>query len=199
MTNATCLHKTGPYHPEVPGRLLAIREGIEQGGLLEHLIPVQAVPAASRVDSRRPTRRVRQTLRGGLSHGKQTLDSPDNQNVAPRPTRWRCWPSAGSWRPAVRIMLGRLDNAFCAVRRPATTPSQSRDGVLLLQQRGGRGTLPPRSSSASAGGDRGLRRCTTATAPSTFRRRPRASYYYSIHQHRRLAYPGPAASSSTAA
>lgn len=26
------LHKTGPYHPEVPGRLAAIREGIERGG-----------------------------------------------------------------------------------------------------------------------------------------------------------------------
>jgi len=39
------LHKTGPYHPEVPERLTAIREGIEQGGLHEKLIPVPAVPA----------------------------------------------------------------------------------------------------------------------------------------------------------
>ena len=36
------LHETGPYHPEVPERLLAIFKGLKEADLISKIIPIKA-------------------------------------------------------------------------------------------------------------------------------------------------------------
>ncbi len=38
------LHETGPYHPEVPERLLAIFRGLKEADLISKIIPIKADP-----------------------------------------------------------------------------------------------------------------------------------------------------------
>ena len=76
------LHKTGPYHPEVPERLTAIRQGIVDSGLLERLIQVPAVPAELRWVLTVHTPEYVKRFEAACRDGKQMLDSPDNQMCA---------------------------------------------------------------------------------------------------------------------
>ncbi|HSV92407.1 MAG TPA: histone deacetylase [Desulfobacterales bacterium] len=183
------LHQTGPYHPEVPGRLLAIREGIEQAGLLEHLIPVKALPAALEwihlVHTPEYVRRFEATCRDG----KQTLDSPDNQLCAE--TYAVALLAVGGILEACReIMLGRMDNAFCAVRPPGHHAEVSRAmgfcyfnnvavAARFLQKQFGVGRVGIVDFDVHHGNG----------TQHIFDDDP-SVYYYSIHQHPSFAYPG---------
>ncbi|OQY50177.1 MAG: histone deacetylase, partial [Desulfobacteraceae bacterium 4572_89] len=42
------LHETGPYHPEVPERLMAIHDGICKADLLDRLTVIPASRAAAK-------------------------------------------------------------------------------------------------------------------------------------------------------
>jgi acetoin utilization deacetylase AcuC-like enzyme len=76
------LHKTGPYHPEVPERLTAVFQGIEEGGLLDKLIRITASPADMKwihaVHAADYVKRFEATCRAN----KQMFESPDNQMCA---------------------------------------------------------------------------------------------------------------------
>ena len=183
------LHKTGPYHPEVPGRLVAIREGIEQAGLLEQLIPVKAFPAALEWIHLVHTPEYVRRFEAACRDGKQSLDSPDNQMCAE--TYEVALLAAGGILEACReIMLGRLDNAFCAVRPPGHHAEVSRAmgfcyfnnvavAARFLQKQFGVGRVGIVDFDVHHGNG----------TQHIFDDDP-SVYYYSIHQHPSFAYPG---------
>jgi acetoin utilization deacetylase AcuC-like enzyme len=110
-------HKTGPYHPEIPERLVAIYGGIEQAGLLQHLIPVRAVAAELKwIEMVHDGNYIKRFEAACRSHQK-VFDSPDNQMCA-ETYQVALLAAGGVLEAARRVMAGELDNAFCAVRPP---------------------------------------------------------------------------------
>jgi len=115
--NRYLLHDTGPYHPEVSDRLVAINKGIEDAGLLPHLQLITAQAADLKwieaVHDRRYIDRFGDMCQAGASQ----FDSADNQMC--RDTYETALLAVGGLLEAARLMMtGEIDNAFCAVRPP---------------------------------------------------------------------------------
>jgi len=111
------LHDTGDYHPETSERLVAIRNGLETGGLLEHLIPIPADYSVMKwIEKVHDVHYIRRFEGASLS-GRKTLDYPDNQMC--KDTFEIAQLAVGGVIAAARAMMtGEIDNAFCAVRPP---------------------------------------------------------------------------------
>ncbi len=111
------LHLTGDYHPEVPERLPRVYQGIQEAGLLSHLIHIKASRADMKWIDLVHDRGYIQRFEAACLSGKKMFDSPDNQ---------MCYDTyetallavGGILDVAGRIMAGELDNGFCAVRPP---------------------------------------------------------------------------------
>jgi acetoin utilization deacetylase AcuC-like enzyme len=183
------LHKTGPYHPEVPERLTAILEGIEKGGLLENLIRVPAAPAEPQWILSIHTAEYMKRFEAACRTGKQMFDSPDNQMCAQ--TYEIALLAVGGIIEACRqVMEGRLDNAFCAVRPPGHHAEVSRamgfcyfNNVAIaaryIQKQFGCARVGIVDFDVHHGNG----------TQHIFDDDPTV-YYYSIHQHPSFAYPG---------
>jgi acetoin utilization deacetylase AcuC-like enzyme len=183
------LHKTGPYHPEVPERLTAILEGIEKGGLLENLIRVPAAPAEPQWILSIHTAEYMKRFEAACRTGKQMFDSPDNQMCAQ--TYEIALLAVGGIIEACRqVMEGRLDNAFCAVRPPGHHAEVSRamgfcyfNNVAIaaryIQKQFGCARVGIVDFDVHHGNG----------TQHIFEDDPTV-YYYSIHQHPSFAYPG---------
>jgi acetoin utilization deacetylase AcuC-like enzyme len=183
------LHKTGPYHPEVPERLTAILEGIEKGGLLENLIRVPAAPAEPQWILSIHTAEYMKRFEAACRSGKQMFDSPDNQMCAQ--TYEIALLAVGGIIEACRqVMEGRLDNAFCAVRPPGHHAEVSRamgfcyfNNVAIaaryIQKQFGCARVGIVDFDVHHGNG----------TQHIFEDDPTV-YYYSIHQHPSFAYPG---------
>ncbi len=111
------LHDTGPYHPEMSERLVAIHQGIEGGGLLPHLTllsgqraTMEWIETVHEVDYIRRIEEMRLT-------GKKVFDFPDNQ-MCTDTFETALLAVGGILDAAEKVMSGELDNAFCAVRPP---------------------------------------------------------------------------------
>ncbi len=183
------LHKTGPYHPEIPERLTAIYEGIEQGGLLDQVVRIQAsIPDLKWIHSVHPGDYV-QRFEAACRAGKQTFDSPDNQMC--RETYETALLAVGGIIETCRqLMEGVLDNAFCAVRPPGHHAEVNRamgfcyfNNVAIaaryLQKQWGIARVGIVDFDVHHGN--GTQHIFDDD-PSVF--------YYSIHQHPTFAYPG---------
>jgi len=109
-------HKTGPGHPERPERLQSIVSHLGQVKLAPILEPIPIEPASeewiSKVHTPAHIRFVRERcLRGGLLDQGDTPVSKESYEVALL--------AAGGVIAAVEaVLIGSLDNAFCAVRPP---------------------------------------------------------------------------------
>ena len=183
------LHKTGRYHPEVPERLKAVYQGIEEGGLLSSLTMISAsfpeMKWIEMIHDRDYIARLEEACRANES----IFDSPDNQMCAD--TYETALLAVGGILETVRmVMEGTLDNAFCAVRPPGHHAETNRAmgfcyfnnvaiaasylhnqwgiqrvGIVDFDVHHGNGTQHIFEGDASV-------------------------YYYSIHQHPSFAYPG---------
>jgi acetoin utilization deacetylase AcuC-like enzyme len=183
------LHDTGPYHPEVSDRLVAIFKGIEDGGLLPHLKRISATAADLKwvlnVHDRRYIDRFSDMCQAGASQ----FDSADNQMC--RETYDTALLAVGGVIEAARLMMsGEIDNAFCAVRPPGHHAEVDRAmgfcyfnniaiaarylqqewqvervGIIDYDVHHGNGTQHIFEQDASV-------------------------YYYSIHEHPTFAFPG---------
>jgi acetoin utilization deacetylase AcuC-like enzyme len=111
------LHDTGDYHPEQPERLLAVFKGIQDGGLLDRLKLISAMPADLKwietVHSRDYIRRFEEICLCGNS----TFDCSDNQ-MCTETFETAILAVGGILEVCRQVMVGELDNAFCAVRPP---------------------------------------------------------------------------------
>ncbi len=110
-------HKTGPYHPEIPDRLVAGYKGIQEGALLEHLTLIPAVPARQKwIES---VHHVAYILRfeEACLYGMTEFESPDNQMC--QESYDIALLAVGGILAAVKaVMEGEIDNAFCPIRPP---------------------------------------------------------------------------------
>ncbi|MEN8781402.1 MAG: histone deacetylase [Desulfobacterales bacterium] len=111
------LHETGPYHPEVPERLTAIYQGIEEGGLLPKLVRIKANPAQRRWIETVHDSAYIDRFGDTCFSGKRVFEHPDNQICAD--TYDAAFLAVGGILQTIdMVMGGDIDNAFCAVRPP---------------------------------------------------------------------------------
>lgn len=118
ITHKDCmLHNLGPEHPESPLRLAAIHKVLERTGLIEQLDQITAVPvteeqvalAHHRLHSKRIEAKLPES--GVVYTDDDTAMCPESLHAAEL--------AAGSVVMAVnRILSGKADNVFCAVRPP---------------------------------------------------------------------------------
>jgi acetoin utilization deacetylase AcuC-like enzyme len=111
------LHKTGPYHPEVPERLNAIYRGISQAGLLDKLTLIKASRADLKWIAAVHDRNYIDRFNHSCLSGKKVFDHPDNQ-MCSQTYETACLAVGGILDAVDRVMDGILDNVFCAVRPP---------------------------------------------------------------------------------
>jgi acetoin utilization deacetylase AcuC-like enzyme len=183
------LHDTGPYHPEVPERLQAIYQGIENGGLLPKLRMISAERADLKwIESVHSTDYIRR-FEELCYAGKRTMDSPDNR-MCTETYETALLAVGGVLKVVDLVMQDELDNAFCAIRPPGHHAEVSeamgfcyfnnvaiaarylqqqhhlsKVGIIDFDVHHGNGTQQIFEKDASV-------------------------FYYSIHQHPSFAYPG---------
>ncbi len=187
--NRYLLHDTGPYHPEVADRLIAIYDGIKAAGLLDHLTLIPAIRADIKwIETIHSTQYIRRFEEVCLS-GNRTFDYPDNQMCTE--TYETAFLAVGGILDTLRrLMEGEIDNAFCAVRPPGHHAERDQamgfcyfNNVAIaaryLQQ------------------EHGIRRVGIVDfdvhhgngTQHLFEDDPTV-FYYSIHQHPSFAFPG---------
>lgn len=111
------LHDTGPDHPESADRLVVIHKAIEAAGLLDQLTVIPAIHADIRwIHAVHPPHYTRRFEEICLS-GNSWMDFPDNQ-MCVSTYETALLAAGGVMDTARRIMIGELDNAFCAIRPP---------------------------------------------------------------------------------
>ena len=183
------LHDTGPYHPEVPERLQAIYQGIEDGGLLPELRMIAAERADLKWIETVHTPDYIHRFEEVCFAGRRTMDSPDNR-MCTETYETALLAVGGILKVVDLVMQDELDNAFCAVRPPGHHAEVSeamgfcyfnnvaiaarylqqqwripKVGIIDFDVHHGNGTQHIFEKDASV-------------------------YYYSIHQHPSFAYPG---------
>ena len=111
------LHSTGPDHPEAPERLLAAYRGIEEAGLLPHLVQLKASPAKVKwietVHSPGHIMRFEEACMLELDE----YEHPDNK-ICKDSYDIALLAVGGILDTAKALMEGEIDNAFCCVRPP---------------------------------------------------------------------------------
>ncbi len=111
------LHETGPLHPEIPERLEAIYKGISVNGLVEKLIPIQAVRADLRWIETVHSKHYIQQFADACFSGKKMFFHPDNQ-ICSDSYDTALLAVGGILKTAQMLMENTIENAFCAVRPP---------------------------------------------------------------------------------
>jgi acetoin utilization deacetylase AcuC-like enzyme len=111
------LHDTGPGHPESPDRLKAIYQGIKDAGLLSKLTIIQASRADLKWIETVHSKNYIERFEAACRSGDSILDYPDNQMCA-ETFETALLAVGGVLDAAARVMTGKLDNVFCAVRPP---------------------------------------------------------------------------------
>lgn len=111
------LHETGPYHPEIPDRLTAIYQGIQEGGLLPKLVCIKAQRARRRWIETVHDKVYIDRFGDTCFSGKKIFEHPDNQMCSD--TYDTAFLAVGGILKTIdMVMKGEIDNAFCAVRPP---------------------------------------------------------------------------------
>jgi acetoin utilization deacetylase AcuC-like enzyme len=183
------LHKTGPFHPEVPERLHAVYQGIKEAKLLPRLIRIEAIRADLKWIEAVHDRHYISRLESACRAGQCVFECADNQMCSE--TYETALLAVGGILEATRlVMKGEIDNAFCAVRPPGHHAEHDRSmgfcyfnnvaiaarylqkewhikkvGIIDFDVHHGNGTQ------------------------HIFEKDP-SVFYYSIHQHPSFAYPG---------
>jgi acetoin utilization deacetylase AcuC-like enzyme len=111
------LHVTGPGHPESPERLKAIYQGIKDADLLSKLTIFQASRADLKWVETVHAKNYIERFEAACRSGDSMLDYPDNQMCA-ETFETALLAVGGVLDAAGRVMTGKLDNVFCAVRPP---------------------------------------------------------------------------------
>lgn len=183
------LHDTGPYHPEMPERLIAIHNGIKDGGMLENLTIIPASRAEQKwIETIHDKSYIRRFEEVCLS-GHNTFDDQDN-GICTESYETAFLAVGGILDTIDMVMDGKLDNAFCAVRPPGHHAEVSKamgfcyfNNVAIaaryLQMKWGIQRVGIIDFDVHHGN--GTQHIFEAD-PTVF--------YYSIHEHPSFAYPG---------
>jgi acetoin utilization deacetylase AcuC-like enzyme len=160
------LHDTGPDHPETPDRLKAIYQGIKDADLLSKLTIIQASRADLKWVETVHAKNYIERFEAACRSGNSMFDYPDNQ-ICAETFETALLAVGGILDAAGRVMMGKLDNVFCAVRPPYLQIEWGiqRVGIVDFDVHHGNGTQ------------------------HIFEEDPDV-FYYSIHQHPTFAFPG---------
>ncbi len=110
-------HDTGPYHPETHERLNAVYKGIEEGGYLDQLVPIKALPAEMKWIEMVHTKPYIHRFQDICASGQTMFDYPDNQ-LCDLTYQTAVLAAGGVIEAARMVMAGEIGNGFCAVRPP---------------------------------------------------------------------------------
>ena len=183
------LHDTGPYHPEVPERLLAIFKGLKEADLISKIIPIKADRADRKWIETVHDSNYIDRFGDACFSGKKTFDHPDNQMCSE--TYDTAFLAVGGILKIIdRVMQGKLDNAFCAVRPPGHHAETGNAmgfcyfnnvavAARYLQGKWNIGNVGIIDFDVHHGNG----------TQHIFEQDPTV-FYYSIHQHPSFAYPG---------
>jgi acetoin utilization deacetylase AcuC-like enzyme len=111
------LHDTGPGHPESADRLRAIYQGIKDADLLSKLTIIQARRADLKWVETVHAKNYIERFEAACRSGNSTFDYPDNQICADT-FETALLAVGGVLDAAGQVIMGKLDNVFCAVRPP---------------------------------------------------------------------------------
>ena len=111
------LHDTGPGHPESSDRLRAIYQGIKDADLLSKLTIIQARRADLKWVETVHAKNYIERFAAACRSGNSTFDYPDNQICADT-FETALLAVGGVLDAAGQVIMGKLDNVFCAVRPP---------------------------------------------------------------------------------
>ncbi len=111
------LHDTGPGHPESPDRIRAIYQGIKDADLLSKLTIIQASRADLKWVETVHAKNYIERFEAACRSGNSMFDYPDNQICADT-FETALLTVGGVLDAAGQVIMGKLDNVFCAVRPP---------------------------------------------------------------------------------
>lgn len=111
------LHDTGPGHPESSDRLRAIYQGIKDADLLSKLTIIQARRADLKWVETVHAKNYIERFEAACRSGNSMFDYPDNQICADT-FETALLTVGGVLDAAGQVIMGKLDNVFCAVRPP---------------------------------------------------------------------------------
>lgn len=111
------LHDTGPGHPESPERLKAIHQGIKDADLLPKLTIIPASRADLKWVETVHAKNYIERFEAACRSGDSMIDYSDNQ-ICALTFETALLAVGGVLDAAGRVMMGKLDNVFCAVRPP---------------------------------------------------------------------------------
>ena len=111
------LHDTGPGHPESADRLRAIYQGIKDADLLSKLTIIQGSRADLKWVETVHAKNYIDRFAAACRSGNSMFDYPDNQICADT-FETALLAVGGVLDAAGQVIMGKLDNVFCAVRPP---------------------------------------------------------------------------------
>ncbi len=111
------LHDTGPGHPESADRLRAIYQGIKDADLLSKLTIIQGRRADLKWVETVHAKNYIERFEAACRSGNSMFDYPDNQICADT-FETALLAVGGVLDAAGQVIMGKLDNVFCAVRPP---------------------------------------------------------------------------------
>lgn len=183
------LHDTGPYHPEMSERLLAIFKGLKDADLLGKLIFIKGRRAELKWIEAVHDRGYMDRFADACVSGKKQFECPDNVMCCDS-YETALLAVGGILDVTARLLNGEIDNAFCAVRPPGHHAEYDRSmgfcyfnnvaiAARYLQQEGGIERVGIVDFDVHHGNGT---QHIFETDPTVF--------YYSIHQHPSFAFPG---------
>ncbi len=110
-------HRTGAGHPESPERVVAVRAGLEQAGLLERCLPITPRPASDADLLRCHTPAYLDTVRRDIASGASQLSTGDTP-LSPRSEAIARLAAGGLLAALDLLQTGQVRNAFAVVRPP---------------------------------------------------------------------------------
>ena len=111
------LHDTGPGHPESADRLRTIYQGIKDADLLSKLTIIQGSRADLKWVETVHAKNYIERFEAACRSGNSMFDYPDNQICADT-FETALLAVGGVLDAAGQVIMGKLDNVFCAVRPP---------------------------------------------------------------------------------
>ncbi len=182
-------HVTSSYHPEQPERLTEIFNGIEQAGLLQNLIRIEACSSEIEWIEMVHKKDYIERFKNACIEGQTIFECMDN-SICKDSYDTALLAVGGILKTADMIINGELNNAFCAVRPPGHHAESDESmgfcyfnnvavAARYIQKKWGLKKIGIIDFDVHHGNG----------TQHIFERDP-SVFYYSIHQHPSFAYPG---------
>lgn len=183
------LHETGPGHPESPERLVAVMRGLEDAGLLSHLIRIPATAAKLTWIEKVHSPKYIHSFEEACMLDMGELGCADNA-ICVQTYETALLAVGGVLNSVDMLMEGKIDNAFCAIRPPGHHAEMKEAlgfcffnniaiAARYLQLRWNIGRIGIIDFDVHHGNG----------TQHIFEDDPNV-FYYSIHEHPSFAYPG---------